>query len=96
MARPVFILSVLLSLAGCGRPATVKECEEIASRVATLEYEAASKSNSPPQPSQIQTIRARVRDAMMKGCVGKRITEKALRCVRSAKTAEAIQKECFD
>lgn len=96
MARPHLILPVLLALAGCGRPATVQECEEIASRVATLEYEAASKSKAPPQPDQIQTIRARVRDAMMKGCVGKRITEKALRCVRNAKTAEAIQKECFD
>ncbi len=96
MARPFFILSVLLPLVGCGRPATVQECEEIASRVATLEYETASKSNTPPQPGQIQTIRARVRDAMMKGCVGKRVTEKALRCVRNAKSAEAIQKECFD
>lgn len=96
MVRHASVLSALLLILGCGRPATVRECEEIASRVATLEYEAASKSKSPPQPDQIQTIRARVHDAMMKGCVGKRITERALRCVRTAKTAEAIQKDCFD
>ena len=96
MARIASVLSIALLLSACGRPATVKECEEIAERVATLEYEAASKSQSPPKPDQVQTIRARVRDAMLKGCVGKRITERALQCVRGAKTADAIQKDCFD
>ena len=96
MARTATVLSIAFLLFSCGRPATVKECEEIAERVATLEYEAASKSQSPPKPDQVQTIRARVRDAMMKGCVGKRVTERALQCVRSAKTADAIQKDCFD
>jgi hypothetical protein len=37
-----------------------------------------------------------VREAMTRGCVGKRITERALQCVRKAKTADAIQKDCFD
>ncbi len=97
MPRIAIILPILLLLfSSCGRPATVQECEEIANRVATLEYEAASKSKSPPQPDQIQTIRARVHDAMMKGCVGKRITNRALQCVRNAKTADIIQKDCFD
>ena len=96
MARIAPILSILLFLSSCGRPATLQECEEIASRIATLEYEAASKSKLPPQPDQIQTIRARVHDAMLKGCVGKRITKRALQCVRNAKTADSIQKDCFD
>lgn len=91
-------LSFLLALGpcACGRPATVQECEEIANRVAVLEFEAAAKSTTPPKPEQVQVIRARVHDAMMKGCVGKRITERALKCVRHAKTADAIQKDCFD
>lgn len=96
MARFAPCLALLLFVSGCGRPATLQECEEIADRVATLEYEAASKTKTAPQPEQIQTIRARVHDAMMKGCVGKRITERALHCVRSAKTSSTIQKDCFD
>lgn len=96
MPRFARFLSILLFLPGCGRPATLQECEEIANQVATLEYEAASKTNTPPQPDQIQTIRARVHDAMMKGCVGKRITQRALQCVRAAKSADTIQKDCFD
>jgi small lipoprotein (TIGR04454 family) len=96
MTRIAPILSVFLLLPGCGRPATLQECEEIANRVATLEYETTSKSQAPPQPEQINTIRARVHDAMMKGCVGKRITQRSLQCVRTAKTADAIKKDCFD
>ena len=96
MPRLTLLLAAWVLLSGCGRPATLQECEEIASRVATLEYEAASKTNTPPQQSQIQTIRARVHDAMMKGCVGKRITPKALTCMRSAKSANQIREECFD
>jgi hypothetical protein len=96
MPRFAPFLSILLFLSGCGRPATLQECEEIANRVATLEYEAASKTKTPPAPDQIQTIRARVHDAMIKGCVGKRITQRALQCVRVAKSADTIQKDCFD
>jgi small lipoprotein (TIGR04454 family) len=83
-------------LLACGRPATEAECNEIVTRVATLEYQAASKSTTPVDASQIETIRARVKGAMLKSCVGKRITEKALRCVREAKTAKEIQSSCFD
>ena len=96
MRRVAFYLSLALGVCACGRPATVQECEEIANRVATLEFEAATKSATPPRPEQVQVIRARVHDAMMKSCVGKRITERAMQCVRLAKSADAVQKDCFE
>ncbi len=96
MRRRHLSFFLALGLYACGRPATIQECEEIANRVAVLEFEAAAKSTAPPKPEQVQVIRARVRDAMMKGCVGKRITQRAMQCVRQAKTADAIQKDCFD
>ena len=96
MRRRRFYLVLALGFCACGRPASVQECEEIANRVAILEFEAAAKSTAPPKPEQVQVIRARVHDAMLKGCVGKRITERALQCMRKAKTADAIQKDCFD
>jgi hypothetical protein len=86
----------LLSALACGRPASEAECNEIVTRTATLEYKASSKVAGPIDPAQIETIRARVKDSMMKNCVGKRITQKALRCVRQAKSAEEIQDRCFD
>jgi hypothetical protein len=86
----------LLSCLGCGRPATESECNEIVTKVATLEYQAARKNDAPVDQGSIETIRARVKGAMLKNCVGKRITEKALRCVREAKSAREVQEVCFD
>lgn len=83
-------------LLACGRPATESECNEIVTRVATLEYQAASKSQDPVDPASIETIRARVKGAMMKNCVGKRITAKAMACVRAAKTSKEVEDVCFD
>jgi D-alanyl-D-alanine dipeptidase len=85
----------VLLVTACGRPATERECNEIVTRVATLEYQTAQK-NAVVDPASIETIRARVKGAMLKNCVGKRITEKALRCVREAKTAKEVQEVCFD
>lgn len=93
--RPIGLLFVL-TLAGCGRPATEAECNEIVTRVATLEYQSASKSTTAVDAAQIETIRARVKGSMLKSCVGKRITENALKCVRQAKTAKEVQNKCFD
>lgn len=86
----------LFCLIGCGRPATERECNEIVTRVATLEYQAATKTDAPIDPASIETIRARVKGAMLKSCVGKRITEDALSCVRKAKSAKEVQEKCFD
>lgn len=92
-----FWLTGLVSLlVACGRPATEGECNEIVTKVATLEYQAAAKSDAPVDPASIETIRARVKGAMLKNCVGKRITGKALNCVRSAKSAKEVQEVCFD
>jgi uncharacterized Zn finger protein len=90
------VLLALLGAVACGRPATEQECNEILTRTASLEYLSASKAAGPVDPAQIETIRARLKDSMMRNCVGKRITEKALRCVREAKTAKEIEERCFD
>lgn len=44
---------------------------------------------------EIEAISESMRDQMMKKCVGKRITDDALKCVRTAKTAEELSEECF-
>lgn len=94
--RGVVTCIVGLGLVACGRPATLSECNEIVTRVATLEYKAALPPDAKLDPERVETIRARVHDAMMRSCVGRRITDKAMRCVRNAKTATEIREECFD
>jgi small lipoprotein (TIGR04454 family) len=93
---PLAFVSASLFVLACGRPASEKECNEIVTRTATLEYQGAGKTAAPVDSAQIETIRARVKESMLKNCVGKRITDKALRCMREAKTAKEIEERCFD
>jgi hypothetical protein len=84
-----------LSLA-CGHPATEKECQEIADRVTELELRA-SPAGSDPETAKEQLERTRiwVKEGQLKACVGRRITNAAMECVRAAKKAEEITDDCF-
>lgn len=95
LPRILLALPLILGTA-CGRPATEAECNEIVTTVARLEYRDARRSDASIDEQQIETIRARVKGAMEKSCIGKRITEQALSCVRQAKTAQEVREVCFD
>ncbi len=79
---------------GCGRPATVEECEEIVARIATLELDA-RKVPIEDRAEEIARLKESVRASTMKDCVGNRITEGAMQCVRQAPTPKDVT-SCFD
>jgi hypothetical protein len=87
-------LSALLE--GCGRPATDAECQEIVQRIAELELKQAHVTDPTEVRAQVQATQAAFQRRAMEQCVGKRITNDALKCVRNATTAEQIVEECFD
>lgn len=79
---------------GCGRKATVEDCEQIVRRIAELEL-----TGVVPQEelsTEVAEAQQRFRERALADCVGRRITEGALSCVASAKTAEAVIDDCFD
>ncbi|HEX2673152.1 MAG TPA: hypothetical protein VHM25_19865 [Polyangiaceae bacterium] len=81
---------------GCGHPATDKECQEIVERIATLELEKATGSNDAKTVgAQVDETKKALAPNTMKDCVGKRITERAMQCVRSAKSSQQIVDDCF-
>ncbi len=84
---------LLVTLVGCGRPATEKECDEIVGRIAELELEARGIAGN--NAAEIKDTKAALRKDTLRDCVGRRISDKALTCVRSAKTAQQIVNECF-
>lgn len=92
-ARAIGVLLVALTL-GCGREATVEDCQQIVKRIVELELE----SVVPEQElsAEVQQAQQAFRERASADCVGRRITEKALACVAAAKTAEAVIDECFD
>jgi hypothetical protein len=89
-----FILAVLLT--GCGKPATVQECEEIIERITRLELEERGQTmDSKAVVDEVESTKRAMHDKTRKECVGRRITEAAMQCVRNAKHANQV-KECFD
>ena len=85
---------VAVTSVGCGRPATEDECLEILRRTAELEMEGRLGDKTLIE-AEVQSIEENMRSQMMKKCVGKRITENALACVRSAKTSQELAEDCF-
>jgi hypothetical protein len=83
-------------LLACGHPATEKECQEIADRVAKLELQASPAGQDPDTAKdQLERTRNWVKEGQLKACVGRRITDRAMQCVRAAKKAEEITDGCF-
>ncbi len=87
-------LAFLVTLGGCGHPASVKECEEIVETIVRLELKA-NDAGSQAVADEVRDAKAAMQSDMMKQCVGRRITDGAMKCVREAKTAAHIENECF-
>jgi hypothetical protein len=85
------LLGAVLTL-GCGRPATHEECEEIFRRSAELEL----KDVGDPQEVErrIEAARAARGEELIGRCVGTRVTDGAMQCVRQASTTEELD-DCF-
>jgi hypothetical protein len=94
--RPLVLLCCAVALTACGHPATQKECEEIAERVALLELkQSAVGQDAATVKEEVAKTRAWARETSLKDCVGKRITDRAMACVREAKEAREIVDGCF-
>ncbi len=85
---------LLLCAAGCGRKATVEDCEQIVRRIAELELQGVVPKEE--LGSEIQEAQKTFREKALADCVGRRITEKSLTCLAAAKTTEAVIDDCFD
>jgi hypothetical protein len=83
-------------IAGCGRPATEAECDEIVGRIAELELREAKNADPADVQKQVAETKQAFHEKTRSQCVGKRVTDYALRCVRNAKTAEEIVQKCLD
>src|SRR5262245_37093723 len=96
LALPILLV---FGVAGCGHPASEAECEAIMNRIVELEL----KAQKVTDPAEIAKRRSeslglagdRGRAEVLQGCVGKRITDRALVCVREAENASDITDRCL-
>ncbi len=78
-----------LGVAACGRPATQQDCELIIDRNVELQMKQMQITDSAAIEKRKSEIRQTMAD-QLKGCVGKRVTDKMMACVKKAETADEI------
>jgi hypothetical protein len=83
-----------LSVGGCGHPATERECEEIVERIAILELGGLDAGKN-VVADEVKNAKDSFRKEMQRKCVGRRITNAAMECVRKATASRQIEDECF-
>jgi hypothetical protein len=85
--------ALAVGLLGCGRKATVDDCEQIVKRIVELEL----KSVVPQQEmtSEVTQAQQTFKERALTECVGRRITDKSLACVAAAKDTATIIDDCF-
>jgi hypothetical protein len=94
--RALSLALAIASLTACGHPASQDECDEIVERVARLELEKRFPGNPKAVEDEIEETKESLKTSTMKDCVGKRITQSAMECVRKAKTSKEIIDDCFN
>lgn len=86
------LASAAVALAACGHPATEAECNTIIAKSAELELRAQNVTDPAVIAQRTEAVKAARGDELLKKCVGKRITDRALACVSRATTPEEVDK----
>ncbi len=79
-------------LAGCGRKATEADCQIIVDQTVAVKLKEKNVTDPAAVTKMQQELREEVKGEVMDGCVGKRISDSALTCIKGAETQEEIVK----
>jgi hypothetical protein len=86
------VATLALSVAlGCGRKATQADCDLIVDRYVEVQLRAMNINDSATIDKRKAEMRQDVKDEL-RDCVGKRVTDGMLACVKSAQTNDEMDK----
>lgn len=88
--RPLFFCGVLLLAGGCGHPASREECEEIFNRSAEFELSLQNVRDTKLVAERTAAAKSARGEELISQCLGRRITDQAMVCIRQAKSAEEL------
>jgi hypothetical protein len=80
-----------VALAGCGRKATREDCETVVDKNVELQLKALGVIDPATVAKRRDEMRGSMKDDIDK-CVGKRVTDGMMACVKNAETADKIDK----
>jgi nitrous oxide reductase accessory protein NosL len=87
----VAVVFCALALAACGRQATEEDCRAIIDKNVEIQM----KSMNITDPDSIEKKKKEMRaefESELKGCVGKRVTDSMMECVKRAQKPDEIDK----
>jgi hypothetical protein len=90
-APAIVVVLACLALAGCGRKATREDCEAVVDKNVELQLKALGVVDPATVNKRRDEMRASMKDDIDK-CVGKRVTDAMISCVKNAETTEKIDK----
>jgi hypothetical protein len=90
-AFSLLALFIVAALAGCGRKATRADCEAVVDKNVEVKLKAEGVVDPALVDKRKAELRASLKDDIDR-CVGKRVTDGMLTCVKGAETAEQIDK----
>ena len=91
-ALTLALVALVIALPGCGHPATRAECDELFAKTAEIELRTQKVTDPKVIAERTAAAKNAEGEAFAKTCLGKRITERALACVRRATSAEQIDR----
>ena len=89
-----FGIAIAVMASGCGHPATERECEEIVERITVLELGRVDAGESVVH-DEVKNAKESFKKEIRQKCIGRRITNAAMECVRKATASRQIEDECF-
>ncbi len=87
--------AALIALGGCGHPATEPECQEILDKVVELELRGQNVNDPATLELRKKTTREARSKELLPGCVGRKITDQAMACIRGATSYDEIDNRCL-
>lgn len=84
------MLAIAGVLSACGHAASEQECAEIFQRTAEIALREQGVSSTAEIAKHVEEARASKGKALMKDCVGKTITDRAMSCMRKATTGPEL------
>jgi len=86
----VLLALAVAPLAACTREATEADCQLIVDRNVELQMKAMNNPDPTAIEKKQEEMRQEMKDDLRAGCIGRRVTDAMMKCVRNAKTTDEI------
>jgi hypothetical protein len=89
------LLGLVVGLAGCGHPATREECDLILDKIVELELRGQNVTDPAVIAQRKDDTRKAKGEELMQKCLGRKVTDARMACVKNAISYDQIENQCL-